>query len=1144
MSAAPPSDAFERAKIEQRRAADPTRSVWVSANAGAGKTRVLVDRVTRLLLDGARPHAILCLTFTKAAAAEMRARLAQRLGRWAAVDEATLQHELADIADARLGASPAVRARARELFAATLDAPGGLRVQTIHSFCESLLNRFPLEAGLGVQFTVADELATAALLEEARARLLASAEADPVVAASLQAVVGQVDAQRLEESLDALVGERRRVRRLLARHGGDPERVIDALRAELGVGPGDTVASIDAAFVAALPREAMRHAAAVLEGGGKTDALNATMIASCLADRDLDEHTGEWLSIFLTQKDEPRADSGLASSKATKRDPGVLEAMRAEATRCLAHVERRRAVGLAAVSAAMIRLGARLMDLYAEAKRGRAVLDYDDLILRSLDLLQGVDQAWVRYKLDGGIDHILVDEAQDTSAEQWQLIEILAEEFFAGEGTRGAAPRTLFAVGDEKQSIFSFQGADPQAFQAMRTIFAAVAENGSRRFDVVDLPFSFRSAPTVLGAVDALFADPRARDGVAAAATSHVAVRERAPGRVELWPLIVPPDRPEEKAWDAPLDYQSTTSPPAGLARRIADTIAGWLDSGECLAEGEASIRAGDVMILVRRRNAFFVEMVRALKERHVPVAGADRLVLAEHIAVLDLVALGHFALLPEDDHSLACVLKSPLFGLDDDDLFALCHGRDGTLWSALRARAAERPAWQAAAAHLGELLGRADRMPPFEFYARLLGADGGRAKFLARLGHEAADPLDEFLSLALGSERDHVPSLEGFLHRLERGGAEIKRDMEQARDEVRVMTVHAAKGLEAPIVFLPDTASAPDHRQDPALFWPEASGSPLLLWPARKSNEAALSRGARAEVAAARLAEYRRLLYVATTRAKDRLYVCGWRGQREASPECWHAMVERTLRADPRVVEVALWPDEPPALRLESGAPPSRGQARPPAPIRPMDLPDWAQAPATAEPRPPRPLAPSALPVAAAGGDPLGGAAVLAARRGRVLHRLLEMLPAVAPAARAAAAGAMVERALRDAAPGQRAALVDETLAVLAAVPDLFDAGSRAEVPIAGLVGDQTVVGQIDRLVVRPTEILILDYKSSRSPPDTVDDVPPAFVIQLALYRALVQRIYPDRNVRALVLWTTSPRLMELPAAALDRALKEHLTT
>ncbi|MBM3522565.1 MAG: double-strand break repair helicase AddA, partial [Alphaproteobacteria bacterium] len=909
MTAPPfPPEAFERAKVAQRRAADPTRSVWVSANAGAGKTRVLVDRVTRLLLEGARPHAVLCLTFTKAAAAEMRARLAERLGRWAGLDEPTLRVELADIADAELAANPAMRARARELFAATLDAPGGMRVQTIHAFCESLLNRFPLEAGLGVRFAVADDAVTAELLASARDRLLASADDDPVVAAALADIVGLVDAARLEAALDSLVGERRRVRRLLTQHGDDPERVVEALYQTLDVSPDDTLASANAEFVARLPRAALDAAAGVLATGkGKTDEGNALLIKSGLDDSALVEHLDEWLSIFLTQKEEPKADKSLATQKLRDEHPDMLATLRSEAGRCLAHVERRRAIGLARASTAMIRLGARLMAFHAEAKRARAVLDYDDLVLRSLDLLQGVDQAWVRYKLDGGIDHVLVDEAQDTSAEQWQLIEALAEEFFAGEGVRGSAPRTLFAVGDEKQSIFSFQGAEPRAFQAMRTIFGAAAASGSARFDVVDLPFSFRSTPTVLGAVDALFADVDARDGVAADATSHIAVRATATGLVELWPLEAPPDLPEAEAWDVPLDYLSLSSPPAKLAARIAETIAGWLASGEPIGEEGRPIRAGDVMILVRRRNAFFVEMVRALKAKDIAVAGADRLILAEHIAILDLIAVGRFVLLPEDDYALACALKSPLFGFDDDDLFALCHGRDGALWPMLRARADERPRWRAAVDRLGELLGRADRMPPFEFYARLLGADGARAKFLARLGPEAADPLDEFLSLALATERDHVPSLEGFLQRLERGGAEIKRDMEQARDEVRVMTVHAAKGLEAPIVFLPDTASAPDHRQDPTLFWPEPDGKALLLWPARRDNDAGLSREARAANAQSRLEEYRRLLYVATTRARDRLYVCGWRGQREAPAHCWHALVERALRRDPRVVEIDL---------------------------------------------------------------------------------------------------------------------------------------------------------------------------------------------------------------------------------------------
>jgi ATP-dependent helicase/nuclease subunit A len=638
-------------------------------------------------------------------------------------------------------------------------------------------------------------------------------------------------------------------------------------------------------------------------------------------------------------------------------------------------------------------------------------------------------------------------------------------------------------------------------------------------------------------------------------------VREGEPGLVELWPLVEPPPGGDDVAWDAPLDYVSEASPPALLARRIAATIRGWIDGGEAiLRDGVAvPIRPGDVMVLVRRRNAFFVEMVRALKAAGVPVAGADRLVLADHVAIQDLVALARFALLPRDDYALACVLKSPLCGLDDDDLLALCPARGpGGLWKALRARAGERPSWKAAAGDLGDWLAAADFAPPYEFFARVLGPDGGRRRFLARLGAEASDPLDEFLALALAFERENTPSLQGFLRWFSRGGAEIKRDMELARDEVRVMTVHASKGLEAPVVFLPDTVSTPAGRHDPKLFWEDGeSGAPLLLWPGGRENDVELSRAARERMRTRRLEEYRRLLYVATTRARDRLVVCGWvdkplPGEDEepdgddapSGPdgrENWYELLQAALRArlGDGVEEVeGPWGEGGKALRL--------GVAPPRAPVAaaivagpPVELPGWARRPAAVEQRPSKPLSPSSIGAAGVPSGPIAGEAALAARRGSLLHRLFELLPRLEPAARDEAARRLARHAMPDLPAAERDALAREAIGVIEAHPGFFGPGSRAEVPVVGVVGTTAVAGQVDRLVVAEDEVRILDFKSNRQPPARPEDAPQAYVAQLALYRALVAPLYPGRRVRCILVWTAGPSISEIAPEALDAALE-----
>jgi ATP-dependent helicase/nuclease subunit A len=672
----------------------------------------------------------------------------------------------------------------------------------------------------------------------------------------------------------------------------------------------------------------------------------------------------------------------------------------------------------------------------------------------------------------------------------------------------------------------------------MRDYFAQHVAEAAQEFRPVDLAVSFRSAQAVLDVVDAIFRQPEARDGVVedAAELRHMAHRAGAAGLVELWPIVTAPDVEDADPWDAPLDYVGEMSPPAVLARRITDTIKGWIDGREMLASRGRPIRPGDILILVRRRDAFFEEIVRTLKRAEIPVAGADRMVLAEQIAVMDLVALGAFALLPSDDLTLATVLKGPLFGFDDDDLFRLCYQRQAPLWQTLRSRVQESDKWREAADALGALLARADQTPPFEFYSAVLDGDG-RRRILARLGTEASDPIDEFLALALSYERQHAPSLQGFLAWFERGAAEVKRDMEQGRDEVRVMTVHGAKGLEADIVFLPDTCSAPTGRTDQRILWSDGA-APMPLWPVRVAEDCALSADLRGAARTAREREYRRLFYVATTRARDRLYICGW--HRDAAPDgTWYRLADTALRGMPAVAEIALpWGETGLRLATAQTARPA-GEAAAPARAAAVPAPAWLHRAAPPEPAPPRPLAPSRPATAEPSvRSPLGADDGRRFRRGRLVHRLLQTLPDVAESAREAAARRYLARPSLALAPEEQDEIARETLRVLAS-PDtaaLFGSDALAEVPLAGVVGAQAIMGQVDRLLIARDAVTVVDYKTNRPPPETEQAVAPVYLAQMAAYRALLRQIYPGRSVKCLLLWTDGPRLMALSDALLDR--------
>jgi len=1128
----------------QMLAADPGGSVWVTANAGTGKTRVLADRVLRLLLAGADPEGILCLTFTKAAAAEMLLRIEQRLAGWATADDGKLAAEIEDLT----GAAPdaATLARARRLFARVLDLPLGLGIMTIHALCGALLRRFPLEAGVAPHFETIDERTAAELLREAQAEVLREGrDADSPLGRALDLLAVTLADGGVAEALAEAVGER--VPLLTARDahgnvGGLIRAVHAALDADPDVTPGELEqrACADGEFDAA----GLLAAANLLVGGSDTDATRGRTIAAWLGSVSADRLRAlpDYRLCFLTKDGQGR------KSLATKKIAGdpAIQALLHEQARLLRLRDRLCSLTVARRTAALLRVALAVIDRYERLKARHAVLDYDDLIERTNALLtQPGRTEWVLFKLDARIDHLLVDEAQDTSPAQWKIVLKLTEEFFAGAGARDVT-RTLFVVGDEKQSIYSFQGADLANFRRVRERLLVRAAAGGVPVRQALLDRSFRSVPTVLATVDAVFALPEARAGVLAPedVLRHEAQRIDLPGRVELWPLAVPAatDQPVP-AWPLPDTPRMADEPERRVARAIVNTIRGWLDRGEILESTGERIRPGDVMILLSRRGILQERLVRALKQAGVPAAGADRLALLDSLPVQDLVALGHAVLLPEDDLNLACLFKSPLLGLSEEDLFDLAFGRGTTsLVDRLRSAALREPArFGAASDRFAAWLGRADFMPPFEFFTWVLGADGGRRRLLARLGPEAAEPIEAFLAQALAYEQGHPSTLQGFLHWLSLGTNQLKRDPEQARDVVRVVTVHGAKGLEAPVVFLADAGPRQPSRRG-HLQWsvPDLDGTPAALpfWRAAAGERPDLGNAIEARDGAGELEERRRLLYVALTRARDRLYVTGWLPRRgEVSEPCWHELVRLALEQQPDVVRLdgeAVCALPGTALRLSRGRLAAQAAAATEVPAGQPPLPAWATAPAGAEVVPERGRAPSRGEGEAATG-PSGSHAI---RRGLIVHKLLQLLPDLAVDARPDAAARLVAAMAEDMPPAERGDLARGVLAVLerpefAAV---FGSGSRAEQAICGTIAGRPVLGQIDRLVVTPEEILIVDLKSNRRPPATLETVPAGYLAQLATYRALLRTLYPGRPIRSALLWTALPRLDEIPGTLLDR--------
>ncbi len=1132
------------ATVLQRRAANPTGSSWVGASAGSGKTKVLTDRIVRLLLPqadgepGTAPHKILALTFTKAAASEMAGRVRTRLSGWATADDDKLTGELREL----LGrdAKPDEMLAARRLFAEIVDAPGGLPIMTIHAFCQSVLGRFPLEAGVQPDFSLIQDMGQAALMDEAKRTVLTYILTHPSApeAEALFRLMAYID----EERLDSLVSGIRSEQGQLARIRHTSPSLYEHLCQTLSVPPGATRVSLLADFcrTGRADEEALRQAARLMiEDGGVKNAEKAGTILPWLA-ADTEERIQSYASYsrgFLTG--DGTVYASLVTKKLGEAHPEIEIVLRAEADAILALNHAMAAADCARLTADLFILGEAILSEYSRLKGARGLLDFDDLILKTLALLEGRTglqsperaTAWVMYKLDRGIDHILVDEAQDTNPEQWDVIKALAGDFFSGAGAQ-ERNRTLFVVGDEKQSIFSFQRAAPEKFREMEDFFAGKIGDARQAFESVPMNISFRSARAVLAAVDAVFAAEDLQQKLGGRVEPHKAHRAGQPGLVELWPLFETEKEEDIDPLAPALTIRESRSGAAKLAGEIAATIKGWIGKEELPSHGRP-IAAGDIMILVRTRNAFVGQLVRALKLAGVPVSGVDRMVLTDQISVQDMLSAMRFALLPEDDLSLAELLKSPLIGWDDHDLLQLAPNRDGSLWQAVKDKRGGDPAvdW------LRQLTAQAGRTTAYDFCAGILSAPcpadshSGLRAMKKRLGEEALDPIEELLNTALAYDQQDGRGLQIFLQQFERGGSEIKRQMDEGGNAVRIMTVHASKGLQAPIVFLPDTTRTAGGRQGDTLFWPDRTGQKLPYFAPDKSMAVGPVAAAKDRYAELAEAEYARLLYVAMTRAEDRLYVCGYKGTKSILEESWYHYVARAFDTLDGVEQIG----DRRRYSNPASAAPDRKHTGKEAQQNAAPLPDWLFKPAPDEADPPRPLVPSKPSESEADVpslSPLKAVDQSRFKRGNLTHKLLQIVPELPETERAAA----MARYLALPAHGLPEELQQNIAAEVAEIlthPDfgaIFGAGSLAEVPVTGMLDDKTIIsGQIDRMLVTDSEVLIIDFKTNRPPPTDVKDVPAVYIRQLGAYKRALQLIYPQHTIRTALLWTMHARLMEI---------------
>lgn len=1102
-----PNEATRR----QLAAADPSTSTWLAANAGSGKTRVLTDRVARLLLDKVQPQNILCLTYTKAAASEMQNRLFKRLGDWAMLPDTELRNALTELGVRHNPDGDQLR-DARTLFARAIETPGGLKIQTIHSFCASLLRRFPLEADVSPQFKEIEERAADLLRAE-----IVDVMADGPDVGLVTALANQYSGEDFMRLTQEIVGHRAAFAKPLSWEDclalfGQAENLDEAL--------------IEAYAFQGGERQVLDQLIPVLIAKGGNDAKAGEKLkqAGVLSIKSLPVLE----SVFLTgagAKDPFSVKLGSFPTKATQKN---VEALMSQIEALMLRIEDTREKRLALQSARRTQVlhefANAFVRKYEQAKLVRGWLDFDDLILKARHLLNDEKvAAWVLFRIDGGIDHILVDEAQDTSPDQWDVIRKLAEEFSTGQGAREGVERTLFVVGDKKQSIYSFQGADPREFDRMQLEFKDKFAAINAPFQETTLDFSFRSSAAILRMVDQTF-DNRTQAGFVQE-SKHIAFKSDLPGRVDLWPVVENQDDDDERVWFDPVDRRSAKHHTVVLADQIARSIANLVNNRHTIPDDgpngttiKRPIRAGDFLILVQRRSALFREVIRACKENDLPIAGADRLKVGAELAVRDLGALLSFLATPDDSLSLATVLKSPLFGWSEQHLFDLAHRRTQThLWEAFRKREDEFPE---TAAFLHDLRDNADFLRPYDLIERILTRHDGRRKLLGRLGVEAEDGINALLSQALAYERTAVPSLTGFIVWMKADDLNIKRQIDSASNQIRVMTVHGSKGLEAPIVILPDTG-----RRNIQVKSEVIKMADVPVWKARENEAPETMRDALDEMKEAQRNEQLRLLYVALSRAEKWLIIAaaGDLGKTEPS---WYSIAQGAM--DHANAVTSFMPEVGPILRVEHGdwdALPLVETTLKPS-LTPI-LEPYYTAKSTDPPDVSKTLSPSDLGGAKALAGELGMDEETALSYGSLVHWYLEFpLRKITPDF--------------DLSPDIHDQAKAEAVEVLSAhhLTKIFAKDTLAEVAITASIGDQRIHGTIDRLLITDTKVTAIDFKTNRTIPTTAADCPLGILQQMGAYASALRTIYPTHEIETGILWTNTQSLMMLPHDLVTHAL------
>lgn len=1045
----------------QIQASDPKFSTWVSASAGTGKTKILTDRVLRLLLQNAEFSKILCLTFTNAAAGEMKERIASSLSDWANTTPLELKEKLRST----LGRNCTKKEleQAQSLYGKYLNSDEKINVQTIHSFCQKLLKKFPLEAGISPSFAIIDEIKSYQILKQIKNELLSKNALLPI-----------------NDYLNS----------------NFHEVIIDEIISEI-------VQNKIKFFNSNYKYECIKsESQEIIESMSSFSSLEWKNIASISLIQDivgLNQTPEQIKKFFLTDSGQKRKK--IVPQKIIKTGSNLYSDLETIQDQVFILDQKEKTKQLELHSKLLSMLGSAILAEYEKYKSKKGLLDYDDLIIYSSKLLKASDaKEWVLYKLDGGIDHLLVDEAQDTSFNQWQIIEALIEEFYSGDSKEIKQERTVFVVGDEKQSIFSFQGADVSSFARMNSALKNRMQYGGKHFIDLQLEISYRSAKEILDGVHIVFDNIcRKMPGLFNENIKQLSAhRNKHSGSIEIWPLCSSEETSND-FWPISTIAETKTSQII-LAETISSFIKEQLLSKRILPATGKEIAPNDFMILFRTRDELTNEVIHALKKDNIEVTGLDRISLCDNLAVMDLISVAKFVLNPCDDLNLCSLLKSPIFGLSEKEIYEISINRqENSVWKILQSN----NKYSSLNKKLQNFIDLYQVSHIGNFFQYIVDVLDYRRLLNSSCEPDSNDAIDELLYTCNNFYKQNNSSIQHFIFWIEEHDTSIKRNSADA-GKVKIMTLHASKGLQSPFVILCDTTSVPTqtnrfqwHNENTLLSAKNSSSTPEYFKDIKKQEQSKA------------YAEYLRLLYVGMTRAEDHLIICGHQGKKTIPENCWYELIRSSLseksilndngnlifgNMQQDICVTLSEKDQQNKIEFFSNK-----LSQETIKIKPKYISSHTHtSPLTKK-------------------DPMS--------YGLIFHKILED-SLVVPNLNIMKTHPLIQTI--NVESKERMLKSIDKIINNQKFCNLIKEDFCTEIAIGTEDSGLTKIGRIDLMIIKNSEAIIIDYKSDINPPKDNKQIPKSYQKQLDFYKNTVQKIYPKKNIITMILWLENGELME----------------